>query len=253
MIYLLTQPPHTVLQATTQRIELLQQASISPCQEDRSENKYEKNILQEKKKKKWKDFFFFAQMLSREVWLLLEVRKKQKGSFMTKSQDMRKPHLSKTGSAKTQTSLSLSCCSEPHIYHTATSPARKDPNRQPQRGAWFARVTRWPWIPENGSSGGWKETLSWPLWLHALSHVKVEWMFKERQTTGQMFVCWIFIVGHIKRRKATLGGIWPQAIKHTVLSSFTLFIQEKMNRMGKVERVGERKRERESKMEQTAL
>lgn len=49
--------------------------------------------------------------------------------------------VSKTGSAKTEASLSLSCCSEPHIYHTATPPARKDPNRQPQRGAWFAQVT----------------------------------------------------------------------------------------------------------------
>lgn len=162
-------------------------------------------------------------MLSREVWLLLEVRKKQKRSFMTKSQDMRKPHLCLKQAVQRERQVFVSAVVLNHIFITATSPARKDPNRQPQRGAWFAQVTRWPWIPENGRSGGWKETLSWPLWLHALSHIKVEWMFKERQTTGQMFVCWIFIVGHIKRRKATLGRIWPQAIKHTVLSSFTLF------------------------------
>lgn len=73
--------------------------------------------------------------------------------------------VSETGSGKTEPSLSLSCCSKPHIYHTATSPARKDSHRQPRRGAWFAQVTRWPWIPESGRSVGWKETLSWPLWL----------------------------------------------------------------------------------------
>lgn len=178
-----------------------------------------------KKKKKWKYFFFFCSNAESRSLVIIGGAEKTKEVIHDKEPRYEETtFVSKTGSAKTETSLSLSCCSEPHIYHTATSPPRKAPNSQPQRGAWFAQVTRWPWIPENSRSVGWKETLSWPLWLQALSHVKVEWMFEERQTTGQMFVCWIFIVGHIKRRKATLGGIWPQAIKHTVLSSFTLFI-----------------------------
>lgn len=45
--------------------------------------------------------------------------------------------VSATGSGKAEPSLSLSCCSKPHIYHTGTSPARKDPQREaaPWRGA----------------------------------------------------------------------------------------------------------------------
>lgn len=39
--------------------------------------------------------------------------------------------VSETGSRKVEPSLSLSCCSKPHIYHTGTSPTRKDPHRQP--------------------------------------------------------------------------------------------------------------------------
>lgn len=49
-------------------------------------------------------------------------------------------------------------------------------------------------------------------------------------------------MGHMKRRKTELGGIWPKAIKHTVFSSFTFFTLEKMNRIEKVEGVGERER-----------
>jgi len=49
----------------------------------------------------------------------------------------------------------------------------------------------------------------------------------------------------MKRRKAELCGIWPKAIKHTAFSSFTFFTLEKMNRIEKVEGVGERERERE--------
>lgn len=52
-------------------------------------------------------------------------------------------------------------------------------------------------------------------------------------------------MGHTKRRKAELGGIWPKAIKHTAFSSFTFFTLEKMNRIEKVEGVGERETERE--------
>ena len=47
----------------------------------------------------------------------------------------------------------------------------------------------------------------------------------------------------MKRRKAELGGIWPKAIKHTAFSSFTFFTLEKMNRIEKVEGVGESERE----------
>lgn len=43
--------------------------------------------------------------------------------------------VSETGSVEAEPRLSLSCCSKPHIYHTGTSPARKDPHRQPWRGA----------------------------------------------------------------------------------------------------------------------
>lgn len=50
--------------------------------------------------------------------------------------------VSATGSGKTEPSLSLSCCSKPHIYHTGTSPARKDPHRQPMEGCRLAQVTR---------------------------------------------------------------------------------------------------------------
>lgn len=52
-------------------------------------------------------------------------------------------------------------------------------------------------------------------------------------------------MAHTKRRKAELGGIWPKAIKHTAFSSFTFFTLEKMNRIEKVEGVGEREKERE--------
>ena len=51
-------------------------------------------------------------------------------------------------------------------------------------------------------------------------------------------------MGHMKRRKAQLGGIWPKAIKHDVFSSFAFFTLEKMNRIGKVEEVGECKKGR---------
>lgn len=45
----------------------------------------------------------------------------------------------------------------------------------------------------------------------------------------------------MKRRKAELNcGIWPKAIKHTAFSSFAFFTLEKMNRIEKVEGVGER-------------
>lgn len=71
--------------------------------------------------------------------------------------------VSATGSGKAEPSLSLSCCSKPHIYHTGTSPARKEPHRQPVEGCRLVQVTRWPWIPESGRSVGWKENLSWPL------------------------------------------------------------------------------------------
>lgn len=43
--------------------------------------------------------------------------------------------VSETGSWTAEPSLILSCCSKPHIYHTGTSPARKDPHRQPRGGA----------------------------------------------------------------------------------------------------------------------
>ncbi len=33
--------------------------------------------------------------------------------------------VSETGSERAEPSLSLSCCSKPHIYHTSTSPAKK--------------------------------------------------------------------------------------------------------------------------------
>lgn len=38
--------------------------------------------------------------------------------------------VSETGSVKAEPNLGVSCCSKPHIYHTATSPASKDPHRQ---------------------------------------------------------------------------------------------------------------------------
>lgn len=57
----------------------------------------------------------------------------------------------------------------------------------------------------------------------------------------------------MKRRKAELGGIWPKAIKHTVFSSFTFFTLEKMNRIEKVEGVGEREREKEQSPTSTIL
>ena len=44
-------------------------------------------------------------------------------------------HVSETGSRKAEPSFILSCCSKPHIYHTGTFPARKEPHRQPWRGA----------------------------------------------------------------------------------------------------------------------
>lgn len=43
--------------------------------------------------------------------------------------------VSETGIGKAEPNLRLSCCSKPHIYHTGTSPARKDPHRQQWRGA----------------------------------------------------------------------------------------------------------------------
>lgn len=54
-------------------------------------------------------------------------------------------------------------------------------------------------------------------------------------------------------KKAKLGGIWPKAIKHTVLSSFAIFTLEKMNRIEKVEGVGEREREMEQSPVSTIL
>lgn len=60
-------------------------------------------------------------------------------------------------------------------------------------------------------------------------------------------------MSHVKRRKAELGGIWPIAIKHTPFSSFTFFTLEKMNRIEKVEGVGEREREWEQSPTSTIL
>lgn len=39
--------------------------------------------------------------------------------------------VSETGNVEAEPSLSLSCYFKSHIYHTGTSPARKDPHRQP--------------------------------------------------------------------------------------------------------------------------
>lgn len=75
--------------------------------------------------------------------------------------------------------------------------------------------------------------------------VKVDLSLRERQTTWQTLEGRIQSVGHMKRKKAEPGRIWPETIKNTAFSSFTFFTLEKMNRIEKVEGVGERGRERE--------
>lgn len=124
-----------------------------------------KTSSRKKKEKKTEGFLFFLKCWVVEFGYYWRCGKTKEVIHDKEPRYEETTLVSVTGMGKTEPSLSLSCYSKSHIYHTATSPARKEPHRQPRRGAWFAQATRWPWIPESGRSAGWKETLSWPLRL----------------------------------------------------------------------------------------
>lgn len=122
---------HPILQATTQWIQLLQWPSISLCQEDRSGNKYEKKKSPQRKR----EGFFFLKCWVEEFGYYWRWGKMKEVIHDKEPRYEETTLVSETGSVEAEPRLSLSCCSKPHIYHTGTSPARKDPHRQPWRGA----------------------------------------------------------------------------------------------------------------------
>lgn len=76
--------------------------------------------------------FFFLNAESRNLVIIVR-RGKMKEVIHDKEPRYEETTLvSKTG--KPEPSLSLSCCSKPHIYHTGTSPERKDPHKQSWQG-----------------------------------------------------------------------------------------------------------------------
>lgn len=105
-------------------------------------------------------------MLSRGVWLLLEVGKNERGHSWQRAKIWGNHtcvwNRQWEDWAKSYSQLLFQAT---HLSHRHF-PSKKRPSQAAMEGCRLAQVTRWPWIPESGRSVGWKETLSWPLSVH---------------------------------------------------------------------------------------